>query len=182
MSSEALESQHFRPQRSWVWALSAFLCCWPISCSEATPSVSQASKREAIEEMIARFPAKILAAPTLRPEALLQQDPAPLMVDVRSAEERAVSQIPNAISLDDYLRPGAERQAAVLYCTIGYRSAKTALELKAKGLEVRNLRGGILAWLLAGGNLVGPDGQPSFKVHVYGSKWNLLPAPYEGVW
>ena len=106
-----------------------------------------------------------------------------VLIDVREEAERNVSMIPGAI-------PAAEFEAnpdrysdkvAVAYCTIGHRSSEFAERMTSQGRPVANLAGSILAWVHAGGPLVS-GGDPTRKIHVYGSRWNLAPADYETTW
>lgn len=105
-----------------------------------------------------------------------------LFVDHRKESEQAVSKLPQAVSSKAFLKnPKAYAdRILVVYCTIGYRSGKLARKLKERGLSVLNLRGGILAWLHAGGKVY-KDGRPVKRVHVYGKKWDLAPSAYEAV-
>ena len=107
-----------------------------------------------------------------------------LLLDVRKTGERAVSTISNVISVEDFERerePSAGRKL-VVYCTIGFRSGRYAGKLRAEGWNAANLRGGILAWAHARGELEDPQGLKTRRVHVYGKPWNLLPDSYEAVW
>lgn len=74
----------------------------------------------------------------------------------------------------------------VVYCTIGYRSGKYAMELAGQGIRAENLEGGILSWSHAGGPFqVRNDAglaTPTRRVHVYDKGWNLLHPDYEAVW
>jgi len=107
----------------------------------------------------------------------------PVFVDVRDPAEQAVSMLPGAITEEEFLKnPEAFRDRTVIgYCTISYRSGKLAQKLQKKGIQMLNLRGGILAWLYAGGKIY-RDGMPTNQVHVYGKTWNLAPSGYEAVW
>ena len=107
-----------------------------------------------------------------------------LVVDVRDANERAVSTIPGAITVEEFERDHNDGRdvSVVTYCTIGYRSGLFADRLRQRGVTVLNLSGGILAWSHADGQLVTPAGEPTKRVHVYGRRWNLLPPEYEAVW
>jgi len=117
-------------------------------------------------------------------ELLAMQEEGPAtIVDGRDAEEREVSTIPEALPLGQ-LEGDLERyrdRPVVVYCTVGYRSGLQAKELREKGLEAYNLRGGMLAWLHAGQPVV-QDGHQTKRVHVYGPKWDLAPEGYEAVW
>lgn len=116
----------------------------------------------------------------------LLQKPSPdcVMIDVRPEEERSVSIIPGAIRFEEFEEsPDAfAGKQLVAYCTAGYRSGVYAQQMKAKGYEVVNLRGGILSWCQHEQPLSDNNGQHTHKVHVYGKMWNLVSAPYEGVW
>lgn len=105
-------------------------------------------------------------------------------VDVRPPEERAVSTLPGAVTLEA-VQAHAEAyrgKPLVGYCTISYRSGQAAKSLLALGLDYRNLRGGILAWTLRGGTVVDPAGTPVRRIHVYGRTWNYPPAGYEAIY
>lgn len=106
-----------------------------------------------------------------------------VLVDVRTDEEREVSIIPGAISrLEFESRPADfENRTIVTYCTIGYRSGIYADELRREGWEALNLEGSILAWTHAGRPLE-RLGEPTRRVHVYGSQWNLAAEDFEPVW
>lgn len=105
-----------------------------------------------------------------------------VFVDVREPEEQRVSMLPGAITHEAFLEnPSAYADYHVIgYCTISYRSGKLAQRLKKIGIHMVNLRGGILAWLHAGGKVYKED-RPVKKVHVYGKKWDLAPLAYESV-
>jgi sodium/bile acid cotransporter 7 len=107
----------------------------------------------------------------------------PVFVDVRDPSEQTVSMLPGAITEEEFLKNlSAYRDRMVIgYCTISYRSGKLAQKLQKKGIQMLNLRGGILAWLHAGGKIY-RDGMPTNQVHVYGKTWNLAPSGYEVLW
>jgi rhodanese-related sulfurtransferase len=105
-----------------------------------------------------------------------------IFVDVRKSSEQAISMLPGAITDREFLKnPDAYADHLVIgYCSIGYRSGKLAQKLKKKGVRMVNFRGGILAWLHAGGEIY-KNGMPVNRVHVYGKKWDLAPSAYESV-
>jgi hypothetical protein len=45
---------------------------------------------------------------------------------------------------------------------------------------VLNLRGGILAWIHAGGKVY-KQGKAVNRAHVYGKKWGLAPSAYKSI-
>ena len=90
-----------------------------------------------------------------------------------------MSVILGAVFDADLIAAGAE---VIVYCTVGLRSGKTARQLRERGINALNLRGGILAWLAAGGALVDAQGAPTNRVHVYGRRWNAVPEGFEAVW
>ena len=106
-----------------------------------------------------------------------------VFVDVREEKEQVVSMLPGAVPQKEFLRkPERYRDKVVIgYCTISYRSGKLAERLKARGIAMHNLQGGMLAWVHAGGKLYDRDGETR-RLHVYGRKWNLAPRGYEALW
>ena len=95
---------------------------------------------------------------------------APLLWDIRRLDEFAVSHLPNArhvppetsnIDLKKLLRE--IEQPIVVYCSVGYRSAKMAQRLQTLGYtNVMNLNGAIFTWAAEGHSLRGSN-----KVHPY---------------
>ena len=104
---------------------------------------------------------------------------APLLLDVRSDEEFAVSHLLGAIRIEPGRQtfeslPIEESRPVVVYCSVGYRSAAIIDALRASGIEdVHNLRGGVFTWANEGRPLF-RDGVPASRVHPYGSPWSLL--------
>ena len=69
----------------------------------------------------------------------------------------------------------------IAYCTISYRSGLWAEKAIEDGLTVQNLRGGILGWVHAGGQLYDAQGETR-RVHVYSRNWNYAPDTHQAVW
>jgi len=105
-----------------------------------------------------------------------------ILVDVRSQTERDVSQIPGAISMDDFWsqRDELKNRTVIASCMVGGRSLLFAQRCLKDGIQSRNYRPGILGWCEAGGVLVDPNGNPTRRVHTHNK---LLRAPdgYESV-
>lgn len=105
-----------------------------------------------------------------------------IIVDVRGEEERSVSIIPGAISEKQFEQQTDQSKIIVAYCTIGLRSAKFVRKIRQRGIPAFNLEGSILGWVHENGPLVDSKGKAVKRVHIYGPKWNLLPAGYVGIW
>jgi rhodanese-related sulfurtransferase len=105
----------------------------------------------------------------------------PLVLDVRSKEEYDVSHLMKARHVDinsDALMKQALKQpinqAIVVYCSVGYRSAKAAQQLKQAGFNpVFNLEGGLFQWANEDRPLF-HSGQPTRQVHPYNAMWGIL--------
>lgn len=105
-----------------------------------------------------------------------------LLVDVRSAEEFAVSQLRGAVNLrTPEAIANAVRQhglaKTVLYCSVGFRSSRLANALAARGLShVLNLEGSIFQWANEGRALFQGERQAN-QVHPCGKRWAGLLKP-----
>lgn len=102
------------------------------------------------------------------------------VIDVRTPEEMAVSHLAGAIRLDPDatefpMLAGLPREApVVVYCSVGYRSARVAHRMAELGFTaVKNLEGGIFDWANLGFPLV-RDGRPTGMVHPYNQVWGAL--------
>ena len=88
----------------------------------------------------------------------LRGEAAPLVVDVRAADQFAAGHVPGAINIPQGDLPTraaelpADRDAPiVMVCAIGRTSKETTLFLKSMGYRhVRNLKGGITEWMRKG--------------------------------
>ncbi len=109
----------------------------------------------------------------------MQSDHAPLLLDVREFEEFEISHLQgarNVRTLDEALAAiGNERErAVVVYCSVGYRSAKLARSLADRGVRnVKNLEGSIFAWANSD-HPVYRGTQRASRVHPYDEKWGRM--------
>jgi rhodanese-related sulfurtransferase len=120
-------------------------------------------------------------------KALLERGPKPIVLDIRKADEFAVSHLKGAIrinpdaSLDDVLRatgPDLKGRDVIVYCSVGVRSTELAsrllIGLKASGAaSVSNLSEGIFGWHNARRPLT-RAGAPISYIHTYNAKWGQL--------
>ncbi len=115
--------------------------------------------------------------PQLTPPELalwLQQPHPPHLLDARKPAEYQVSHLPTAALLPDDLGELAKRQQPiVLYCSVGYRSARAAAALQDQGIKAFNLEGSIFEWANAG-YPVYRDGRAVSQVHPYSLLWGKL--------
>ena len=101
------------------------------------------------------------------------------LIDVRAPAEYAVSHLPGAAHEQDVDRiakraGAAADQTVVVYCSVGYRSAAVAKELRERGHDnIFNLRGSIFAWANRDLPVIRPDG-PTEEVHPYDAHWGQL--------
>ena len=104
----------------------------------------------------------------------------PVLIDVRAAEEFAVSRIPGARhvpldgDLEELMRGVSRDQPVVAYCSVGWRSSDAAEQLQALGFErVYNLEGSIFEWANRGLPTRGEAGEEP-KVHPFDANWGRL--------
>jgi rhodanese-related sulfurtransferase len=110
----------------------------------------------------------------------LKQPSPPLLLDARTPEEYHVSHLAHAqlVPADQqtWLAENTlpQQTPIVVYCSIGYRSAKLAQKLQQRGYsQVFNLEGSIFQWANEKRPLYQKD-QPVQAVHPYNSRWKWL--------
>lgn len=104
-----------------------------------------------------------------------------VLIDAREAHEFAISHLPEArraLTLEEAKKvlPEAlgEEVAIIVYCSVGYRSSRLAVELQEAGYEnVFNLEGSIFRWANEGMPLE-CDGKPVTGVHPFNPEWGKL--------
>lgn len=107
-----------------------------------------------------------------------------VLVDVRTEAETSVSVIPGAITKAEYeskMNADYRGKKVVVYCTVGGRSGAYAKQLAAKGVDVVNFKGSILAWAGAEQPFETLDRKPTKRVHTYNGRNRVL-ASYEAVY
>ena len=159
--------------------LTLLFCCVSIFSS----SVAAQTWSELLPSIRQRFPrVQQVSTAELAMWLSTTNRPAPLLVDVRSVEEFAVSHLPGAQRAESIRQVkallGTNRQPVVLYCSVGYRSSQLAAKLINNGItNVFNLEGSIFAWANEGRTVM-RDRQEVKDVHPYDEKWGqLLAAP-----
>lgn len=104
----------------------------------------------------------------------------PLLLDVRPEEEYALSHLPSAhrvqtvADAENLIQQNEFKHApVVLYCSVGYRSARLGSALQGAGYEVMNLEGSLFEWANEGRPMVNDSG-PTQQVHPYSWLWGWL--------
>jgi rhodanese-related sulfurtransferase len=104
----------------------------------------------------------------------------PLLLDARAPDEYAVSHLPGALRVDPdaeafpMLDTVATDTPIVVYCSVGYRSAKVTERLREQGYaNAVNLQGSIFRWANEGRPVV-RDGERVRQVHPYDAVWGQL--------
>jgi rhodanese-related sulfurtransferase len=104
----------------------------------------------------------------------------PLLLDARTAPEYNVSHLAGARRIDP-IRPLLRHMEAfardtpiVVYCSVGYRSARVARWLGRQGFtNVRQLQGSLFAWANERRPMLS-DAGPAREVHPYNEFWGRL--------
>lgn len=106
----------------------------------------------------------------------------PRLLDIRESTEYQVSHLAGAQQVEPGSDPAVlglpKDQPIVTYCSVGYRSAAYAQELRRVGFtNVRNLEGSIFQWADENRPLVKTDSQPTAQVHPFSRLCGLLLRP-----
>ncbi|MGB3296072.1 MAG: rhodanese-like domain-containing protein [Phormidesmis sp.] len=110
----------------------------------------------------------------------LGQDSQPVLIDARRPAEYAISHLPQAIQANSVEAVEAaaipKDEPIVIYCSVGYRSARLGHQLQAAGYQVMNLEGSLFQWANEGRSLRAAAG-PTRQVHPYNPLWGMLLDP-----
>ena len=172
-----------RRQRLLGGLILGVLLCLGAAGYAMTP-MNDEHRKKALRELYFAYKKCFPEVPEVSPQEamkLVQQGQA-VLVDVRPTGERAVSRLPGAVSKIEFLN-SQERykgKTIIAYDTIGYRSGLFVEEQRHRGVDLVNLREGLLGWLYAGGKIYNDQGETE-RVHVYGSFWNYAPPHCETV-
>ncbi|MGD1929474.1 MAG: rhodanese-like domain-containing protein [Leptolyngbyaceae cyanobacterium] len=109
---------------------------------------------------------------------LASDRPTPLLIDVRKTDEYHTSHLPGARHLPTLAAiqqaPIPSKATVILYCSVGYRSARLVQQLQAAGYQsVFNLEGSIFEWYNRGYPVVSSQATAP-PIHPYNRLWGLL--------
>ena len=161
----------------------ALLILTAMACTPNDPTESGVDEerwRDIKAEIVETFPEVDQWSTEQVVEALANESEAPLVVDVRAPNEFAVSHLPGAwnIPMDEDLTAAladvSPDRPILIYCSVGYRSARASKELSAAGFtQVHNYLGSIFEWANEGEAVVNTDGETTL-VHPYDANWGQL--------
>ena len=149
--------------------------CLVLLCSLPPPAGADDQPQSALAGLMDEIEQKYPNTPHIRLDQAKARLSTAIFVDVRQPQEYAVSRIPGAINVHDpdelLAFASATNEPIVLYCSVGYRSAERAKQLRDAGLtNVTNFTGSIFAW--ANENLrLEDDLGPTDDVHPYNWYW-----------
>jgi rhodanese-related sulfurtransferase len=160
---------------SWLRRSLYIALMWSASVCALMPKADWASLGQAIRS---RYP-EVRHIGTGELVSLVARE-VPIILDVRTADEFAISHLEHARhapteALALAALSGVDRtRAIVVYCAVGYRSSQTADILRRRGyVNTVNMEGSIFAWA--------NEGRPIFRgtqrvteVHPYNEYWGRL--------
>ena len=131
-----------------------------------------------VEEMIVEEFPSVTYSTTSELARLIDSDQSPVIIDCRAEAEYAVSHLPGAkraATVAEVEKIAASDSEVVVYCSVGYRSARLVSELERAGFtKARNLDGSIFAWANEGRDLVTADGKSATTAHPFNKRWGKL--------
>jgi rhodanese-related sulfurtransferase len=136
---------------------------------------------ERVEQLFGEIAPSVADVPLVEVASLRASPSSYLLVDARPDNERKISTILGAVTVKQLNKSMLANKKPVVFCTIGYRSAVAARNLRREGFDAHNLRGGILAWIAQGGALIDSNNKPTQTVHVYGASWAVVPSSFTAV-
>ncbi len=102
------------------------------------------------------------------------------ILDTRERAEYEVSHLAGSVWVgsDDFqlnrIQHLSKTSRILVYCSVGYRSEKVGEKILAAGYRnVKNLTGGIFAWVNAGRPVYDSAGKITDKVHGYSQAWGV---------
>ncbi|MBW1901643.1 MAG: rhodanese-like domain-containing protein [Deltaproteobacteria bacterium] len=171
----------FLYNRHYLWIFFALLIPQTVL---GDSDLTDAEKKEIVYEMYEGYKKEFPLVKDISPRQAMKQMETGhvLFIDTRKPLEMKVSMLPGAMSKEAFLKDASKYKGwtIIAYCTISYRSGNFAVKMSNKGIDIYNLKGGLLAWVLEGGRIYDATGETK-RVHVYGKKWNYLPRGYEAV-
>ncbi|KAM3098482.1 rhodanese-like domain-containing protein [Phormidesmis sp. 146-35] len=112
-------------------------------------------------------------------ENWLESDRKPHLLDARTEAEYNVSHLDNAQRINPDIHDFSDLKLSletsiVVYCSVGYRSARVVDRLQQAGFtQVMNLEGSIFEWANQGKPIYA-QGQRVQRVHLYSPAWGYL--------
>ena len=182
--------KNYRKYHRTIWGLLTAILAFAFVTlmgqqSLSSNDLSDTAKYQKVESLSDGYKTNFPNVPGLTPRQAMDliADQKTIFIDTREPKESQVSMLPGAISVKEFLSnyESYDDHVKIAYCTISYRSGKFAEKYQNDRIPVYNLRGGMLAWLHEGGKIYDQTGE-TYRIHIYGDKWNLAPEGYEAVY
>jgi len=151
--------------------------------SAPAPVGQEAARDAELAALKAELRADLPDVPTIAVDELaarLDAGETPLLIDVRAADEYAVSHLRGArraetpAEAEALLEGVPNDREVIVYCSVGWRSGHLAQALRREGrTNVRNLEGSIFEWANTGHPVWRGD-EPVRAVHPYDAEWGRL--------
>ena len=160
------------------------ICLLTVPAILSSAELTDSDKKRIVNQMFVDYSKEFPSVKTITSKKAMENagSEALIFVDVRHEREMEVSVIPGSITKAEFLsqKGSYSDKTIIVYCTIGYRSGLFAREMQKQGIDTYNLNGGILSWVLEGGQVRNKTGTVK-QVHVYGEKWRYVPEGYEAI-
>ncbi|MBN8587015.1 MAG: rhodanese-like domain-containing protein [Rhodothermia bacterium] len=157
-----------------IFGVALILAAVPFCCGQ------EISWRMITQLVRSTFPeAKQLSTSQLAAWLANPKESQPVLLDARNQDEFGVSHLQTAIHINPELVDFSTLHLAkdtpiVVYCSVGYRSAKVVSRMQKAGFSnVQNLEGSIFKWKNEG-HPVYRNGQEVQEVHPYDQAWGVL--------
>lgn len=183
-------SSKYKKHRRFVWGSLAVMLAFVFVAlmgqqRQSSKNLSDAAKQRKIDKLYDGYKTNFSDVMDITPRQAMNliADQKAVFIDTREPAEQKVSMLRGAITETEFLNnyKSYEDHIKIAYCTISYRSGVFVENFQKSGIPVYNLRGGILAWVHEGGKVYDQAGE-TYRIHVYGQDWNLVPERYEAVW
>ena len=162
----------------------------PVAALLLAASAAAACGGPTMSQLKALVRASFPGVPQMSVEELdqrLEEEPPPLLIDVREPFEYDVSHLPGAVhaqgkDIAELATASDPDQPIILYCSVGYRSSAAVadlIQLNDPQIHDRvwNLEGSIFEWANSGRPVYRGEVEVD-RVHPYGKQWSGLLEPH----
>ena len=169
---DASSAMKFNPQHNYIWSVIITLLTLV-----GSPTNSWADAAERLDQLVNQMMAEHPELEQINTQQANDLASSVTFIDVRRAEEYAVSRLPGAVHLtsaEDIAAYAKQHpnQKLVLYCSVGRRSLDMAARLSKQNVAVTNYAGSLFAWANQSLPLENDQGATT-EVHPYNWFWGM---------